>query len=200
MKLFIATGNAHKVGELTKILTEQVPDLLVLGASELGGMPHVDEIANNFEGNALLKAQALHALAPEDSWILADDSGLAVDTLHGAPGILSARYAGPNATDADNRTKLLTDLAGVPESKRHARFVCFLVLLGPDGNEHTFTGTCEGIIALEEQGTGGFGYDPIFRPAGHDDTFGILPPETKNIISHRARALAALVKFLGCRE
>ena len=199
MKLFIATGNTHKVGELTKVLTEQVPDLLVLGASELGGMPHVDETADNFEGNALLKAQALYALAPKNSWVLADDSGLAVDTLHTAPGILSARYAGPNATDADNHTKLLTDLAGVPESKRHARFVCFLVLLGPDGNEHTFTGTCEGIIALEEQGTGGFGYDPIFRPVGHDDTFGLLPPETKNTISHRARALAALVKFLGCR-
>ena len=197
MKLYIATANAHKVEELRTLLAEALPNLQVLSGDKLGGMPHVDETATTFEGNALLKAEALHALAPEGSWTLADDSGLAIDALNGAPGIFSARHAGPDATDADNRRKILAELEGVPEQRRRARFICALVLLGPSAQQHTFTGTCEGNITLEEQGSGGFGYDPLFKPTGYGETFGVLPSETKHALSHRGRAITELASFLA---
>ena len=200
MKLYIATSNKHKVTELRALLTEALPEIEIHGADSLGGMPFVNETAKTFEGNALLKAEALHSLATDKFWTLADDSGLEVDALNGAPGIFSARYAGPDANDGDNRTKLLKELSGVPKQLRQARFVCALALICPDQEISSFTGTCEGYITLKPEGVGGFGYDPVFKPDGHEHTFGILPPEVKHAISHRARALNALAEFFRGRS
>jgi XTP/dITP diphosphohydrolase len=200
MNLYIATNNAHKVGELKDLLKNKLPDIQVKGANKFGGMPEVEESAGTFKGNALLKARALHQLVDEGSWTLADDSGLVVDALNGDPGIYSARFAGLNATDDDNRKKLLKSMEGIPSPMRQARFICILALLGPGDQEHAFPGACEGSISLEERGSDGFGYDPIFIPEGHKNTFGILPSDLKNSISHRARAFEQLVRFLNQRK
>lgn len=195
MNLYIATGNAHKVGELCKMLSSHVPEIQVLGAQELGGMPEVVEDQSTFEGNALLKARALFQISNGNP-VLADDSGLCVDALAGAPGIYSARYAGEKATDADNRLKLLQALESTPKEERSAYFTCVLAYIDAKGKEHTFSGTCPGQITYVEEGTGGFGYDPIFQPDGFDQTFGTLPSETKNNLSHRAKALEHFIWFL----
>lgn len=195
MKLYIATGNPHKVGELSKILSSEVPEIQVFGAQELGGMPVVVEDQSTFEGNALLKARALLKVA-HGSPVLADDSGLCVDALEGAPGIYSARYAGEKASDADNRQKLLEALDATPAGQRSAHFACVLAYIDSEGQEHTFSGTCPGQITFIEEGSGGFGYDPIFKPAGFDQTFGTLSSETKNQLSHRAKALLEFIRYL----
>lgn len=195
MKLYIATGNAHKVGELRKILTAQLPEVQVLGAEELGGMPTVVEDQPTFEGNALLKARALFQIS-HGSPVLADDSGLCVDVLEGAPGIYSARYAGENASNEENRQKLLHALEATPLDQRAAHFACVLAYIDSEGQEHTFAGTCPGQITFAEEGTGGFGYDPIFQPDGFDQTFGTLSSEIKNQLSHRAKALEKFIRFL----
>lgn len=200
--LYLATGNAHKLDELQQILGT-IPGLTVLGADALGGMPQVEENAPDFVGNARLKAQALlprlaaqHTPAKDHrTYILADDSGLAVDALDGAPGVKSARYAGNKATAADNNTKLLEALASTPPTRRSARFVCVFVLLTPD-SEHTFRGECPGRIALLPSGRGGFGYDPLFIPDGHTRSFADLGEDIKNQISHRAHASRALRQHL----
>jgi len=193
MKLFLATGNAHKVEEFQRLFA--TADLPVAVHPAPGGMPSVDETAENFEGNALLKAEALREKLGPDSWVLADDSGLEVAALGGAPGVRSARYAGESATDADNRRKLLEALAGVPELERAARFVCVLALLGPDVSR-IFEGVCMGRIVAEEAGTEGFGYDPLFVPEGFGETFAEMPSEQKNQLSHRGCAMEELVLWL----
>ncbi len=190
--VYLATANAHKAGELEEILRTAGLDIHVCSARELGGMPDVEETAPDFEGNARLKAQALRPLAPQGAWVLADDSGLEVDALGGAPGVHSSRYAGPGASDADRNAKLLGALAGVPDAKRTARFRCCVVVLRGDGREFVFNGRCEGRISVSPAGCGGFGYDPLFVPEGYDRSFAELPGEVKNRISHRARALQAL--------
>ena len=194
MKLHLATGNVHKVKELARLFADAGLEVEVASAAEVGGMPEVDENAVTFEGNALLKAEALKKQVP-DGWVLADDSGLEVDALEGKPGVFSARYAGPGATDEDNRKKVIASLEGVPESRRGGRFICALVLLGP-GQQQVFRGECEGNLIVEEKGEGGFGYDPIFRPDGKDETFGEMSPEEKNQLSHRARAMTKLVDWI----
>lgn len=195
MDLFIATGNAHKVEELQTLLSSGRPDIQVHSAKALGGMPHVVEDEDTFEGNALLKARALRKISNGQP-VLADDSGLCVDALKGAPGIYSARFAGPDASDADNRKKLLEALEDIAEDKRAAHFACVLAYIDSSGKEHTFAGKCHGEITLAEHGKGGFGYDPVFRPGGFQETFGSLPADTKNRLSHRAKALQALLGFL----
>lgn len=196
MDLYIATGNAHKVEELQALLSANLPDIQVHSAKALGGMPPVVEDQDTFQGNALLKARALWKVSKGQP-VLADDSGLCVDALDGAPGIFSARFAGPGASDADNRAKLLKELAEILERGRKAYFSCVLAYIDANGDEHSFSGECHGAITLEEEGAGGFGYDPIFRPEGFQETFGTLPPETKNCLSHRARALQEFVRFLS---
>jgi non-canonical purine NTP pyrophosphatase (RdgB/HAM1 family) len=195
MDLFIATGNTHKVEELQTLLSVHLPDVRVHSALALGGMPPVVEDADTFKGNSLLKARALWGMSGGQA-VLADDSGLCVDALAGAPGIFSARYAGDNATDGENRAKLLESLANVPVGGRAAHFSCVLAFIDANGKEHTFSGECPGEITLAEEGSGGFGYDPVFRPEGFEETFGTLSPETKNRLSHRAIALADFVRFL----
>lgn len=196
LRLLLATGNAHKAEEFARMFREVGLPCEVLTAAAAGGMPPVAETAGTFAGNARLKAEALRRRAPADCWVLADDSGLSVDALGGAPGVDSAVYAGPGATDAANRAKLLSALAGVPPARRSARFTCHLVLLGPAGEDMEFTGRCEGSVLEAERGEGGFGYDSLFAPRGGDRTFAELPAPVKDELSHRARAFAALAAWL----
>jgi XTP/dITP diphosphohydrolase len=195
-RLILATGNAHKAEEFARMFTQAGLPCEVASARSVGGMPKVEEITGTFSGNARLKANALKVHAPPGTWVLADDSGLSCDALDGAPGVDSAIYAGPQATDADNRAKLLSALAGVPSARRTARFTCHLVLLGPQLEEAEFTGHCEGAILETERGSGGFGYDNLFVPAGYTQTFGELPAKTKDDLSHRAKAFAAMATWL----
>jgi len=196
MKLFLATGNAHKVRELRELVEDTalgspIPNLEIHSADALGGMPPVVEDTGTFEGNARKKARALAALLPPfssdepDAWALADDSGLCVDALGGAPGVESAYYAGPQADSAENFAKLVADMRGVPPDQRGAHYVCVLVLCAADGREHVFRGECQGTLAVEPRGQGGFGYDPLFIPHGFDQTFGELPASVKRTHSHR---------------
>jgi XTP/dITP diphosphohydrolase len=156
-------------------------------------MPDVEESGDSFEENALLKARAL--TASSGCWALADDSGLEVDALGGAPGIRSARFAGDNASDGDNVTRLLDLLRAVPPPRR-SRFRCVLALAGPDGQSLTADGTLEGEIARQPQGDGGFGYDPVFFLSHLNRTVAELGLEEKQKISHRARAAGNLLRRL----
>ncbi|MBE7035430.1 MAG: RdgB/HAM1 family non-canonical purine NTP pyrophosphatase [Ruminococcaceae bacterium] len=189
-RLLVATGNQGKLREIKAILT----DYEVLGAKEMGLPFDVEETGVNFSENAFIKANALRALT--DCAVLADDSGLCVDVLGGAPGIYSARYAGENATDEDNVEKLLTALQDTPDENRTARFVSSVCLITEDGDVLYGEGLCEGLILREPKGNGGFGYDPVFYSLDFNESFGILTPEQKNAVSHRKRALEDLKKQL----
>ena len=189
IELLAATRNRHKTQEIQQILGPEfrIHDLLA--------HPEVSEIhetGTSFEENAKIKALAVSSQLP--GFVIADDSGLEVDALNGAPGIHSARYGGKNATDSDKIDKVLRKLTRVDgaEGERRARFRC-VVALARNGNLlATFEGTAEGRIANEPRGRSGFGYDPIFVPAESEQTFGELPAEAKNAISHRAKAIRAL--------
>ncbi|MEM8868501.1 MAG: RdgB/HAM1 family non-canonical purine NTP pyrophosphatase [Verrucomicrobiota bacterium] len=194
-QLVIASGNAHKVEEFGDLLAGL--GFSVVSAKAFGGMPDVVEDGETFEANAEIKARALRQQVPDEVWVLADDSGLEVDYLDGAPGIYSARYAGADADDAANRVKLLQALDGVEVSERSARFRCVLCVLKPDGERLFFDGSCDGCIASSEQGDMGFGYDSIFIPAGHERTFGQLGDAVKRVLSHRAKAVSAFRGFFA---
>jgi XTP/dITP diphosphohydrolase len=195
--IYLATGNAHKVEEIAAMLAGA--PVRVASAAEVGGMPAVDETGSTFAENARLKAAALVPQLPAGAWALADDSGLVVDILGGAPGILSARYAGPDATDDENNRRLMDELAMVPPARRSARFICCFVLLNAEGREYIFSGECPGRIINTRRGIGGFGYDPLFVPDGHEDTFAELGADVKNRLSHRARAVQSLLEWLSAR-
>jgi XTP/dITP diphosphohydrolase len=204
--ILIATRNAHKVQEIRQILGG---DIEFLTLRDFPDAPEVIEDADTFEGNARKKASELArwlATQPvatsRDIFVMADDSGLEVDALNGAPGVHSARFAAGdktkgNSSDAENNAKLLRLLRGVPLEKRSARFRCVIALVGirDSTNVQTFAGTCEGQIQLEAHGGHGFGYDPLFIPTGFSKTFAELGDAEKNKISHRARALAKLAKM-----
>ncbi|MCF6311330.1 MAG: RdgB/HAM1 family non-canonical purine NTP pyrophosphatase [Verrucomicrobiales bacterium] len=193
--LIVATHNQHKTEEIAAMLGEHFAPITDLTQQpNRDDHPAPEETGKTFEANALIKALDASARFP-DATILADDSGLEVDALAGAPGVYSARYAGENASDADNRKKLLTVLDG--NTQRSARFRCVLILVKNGKVLTTCDGTCEGRIATAESGDGGFGYDPLFIPEGYDESFGILPAETKNQLSHRGRALAKLKTALS---
>jgi XTP/dITP diphosphohydrolase len=202
MNLFLATANRHKIEELTAILRASGVAAEVSAPSVLGGMPPVDEDGATFEANARKKALALAEKIPgsiagiSSAWAVADDSGLCVDALDGAPGVISARFAGAGASDAANTGKLLELLEQVAAPKRSAAFRCCIVAASPDGRTFAFEGRCPGRIINAPRGAGGFGYDPVFVPEGHDRTFAELPAEIKNRISHRARALEQFVAWL----
>lgn len=198
--IVLATGNAHKAEEFNRLAAAfSLPEIRFVSAKEAlpEGMPHVVEDSGTFVGNARLKALALRERVPADCFVLADDSGLCVDALGGAPGVETAYYAGPRATAEENRGKLLAALNGVPAEKRGAHFVCLLLLIAPDGAETVFEGKCFGGIAEKEAGTGGFGYDPIFTPRGFDRTFAELDGATKDRLSHRGNAFAALARHFS---
>jgi len=196
--LIVATGNAHKVTEFDRLLEGCGFELC--SASVCGGMPDVVEDGDSFAANARIKAIALRALAPPEAWVVSDDSGLEVDALEGAPGIFSARYAGQGATDRANLEKLLIELADLPPMQRSARFRCVLCLIDPHGEEHFFEGECKGCIAMEPSGTEGFGYDPVFIPAGHSESFGELGDSVKSRLSHRAAAVQKMREGLEAFE
>ena len=195
-RLVLATHNAHKVGELRAILAPVLPGLdpeSVVGARDVGA-PEPVEDGVTFVENALIKARALAAFTGLPA--VADNSGLSVDVLGGAPGIFSARWAGRHGDDAANLALLLAQLADIAEPHRAARFVCAAALVTPDGFEHVETGTLEGVRATEPRGTGGFGYDPILVPTGETRSCAELTPQEKNAISHRGTAFRALVPTL----
>ncbi|GEA81304.1 RdgB/HAM1 family non-canonical purine NTP pyrophosphatase [Cellulomonas uda] len=196
-RLVLATHNAHKVGELRAILAPVLPGLAadaVVGARDVGA-PEPVEDGVTFEQNALLKARALAAFTGLPA--VADDSGLAVDVLGGAPGIFSARWAGRHGDDAANLELLLAQLADIRDPHRGARFVCAAALVTPDGFEHVETGALVGTLALAPRGAGGFGYDPALVPLGESRTCAELSAQEKNAISHRGQAFRALAPVVA---
>lgn len=190
--VLVSTRNAHKLVEIRQILG---PSFELLDLSSVPALGEVEEIGTTFEENAALKALA--ASAHFGGWVLADDSGLEVDALGGAPGVRSARFSGEGATDVTNRALLLEKLATVPADQRSARFRCVIALARGGEVLAQFSGAVEGAIILSEKGEGGFGYDPLFVPEGFGETFAELGAETKNRLSHRGRALAALKSWPG---
>jgi XTP/dITP diphosphohydrolase len=194
IKLLVATNNPGKVREFHELLAG-LPAKITFPRQE-GLILDVVESGQTFEENACIKAVA-YARA-SGLLTLADDSGLEVDALDGAPGVRSARYAGPEAGDADRYRKLLAALGGVPSGRRSARFRCVVALAQSDGSVHTADGVCEGEIGLEPRGEHGFGYDPVFVVTGFEgQTMAELPPDIKNQISHRARAVLAVRPVLA---
>jgi XTP/dITP diphosphohydrolase len=191
MKLLVATGNRHKFSEISALLKSARLVLISLG--ELGEVPLVVEDGDTFEANAIKKAVTLARFS--GLWTMADDSGLEVDALGGEPGVWSARYAGEPSNDAANNDKLLRKLMGVLD--RRARFRCAIAVSDPNGKARTVSGACEGSVRNQLQGTGGFGYDPLFVPCGHELTFAEIPADVKNGLSHRAQALDRAVQEWG---
>lgn len=193
--LILATHNAHKVAEFQRIIGRELADVTV---GPYDG-PEPVEDGTSFSENALIKARA--AAAHTGRIAMADDSGISVDILGGAPGIFSARWSGHGATDAANVALLLDQLADIHDQHRAASFVCHIALVVPEGMpgagfEHVSVGVWPGRLAREPRGENGFGYDPVFVPEGYDLSSAELPPETKNAISHRARAFEDLIPTL----
>lgn len=189
-RLILATRNAGKITELHAILADAGLDLELVGADAYPEIPDVKETGVTFAENALLKA---HALAQATGLpAVADDSGLCVDVLNGAPGIFSARWSGTHGDDKANLDLLLAQLSDIAEEHRGAHFACAAALALPDGTERVVEGRLEGTLRHAPVGTNGFGYDPILQPAGHDVTCAELTPAEKNAISHRGQAFRAL--------
>lgn len=192
MRMILATKNKGKIKELQALVQDMSIELLSL--EDIPDMPDVSEDGYSFQENALKKACTIAKHTGITA--IADDSGLEVDALNGAPGIHSARYAGEKATDQENIQKLLNALNGLSLNKRTARFRCSIAVCTPQGRYITAEGTCEGVIALEARGSHGFGYDPIFLLPDKNCTMAELEPSIKNLISHRAMALAKLKDIL----
>lgn len=191
----VATGNAHKVVEIEAILREVLPDVRFIALGELGEFPNPVEDGDSFVANALIKARA--AFEQTGFMAIADDSGLVVDALDGAPGIYSARYAGEHGNDEANNNKLLSELTFVDDDKRSAHFHSSVVFIKKDGTVVVGEGICPGKIGYAPQGTNGFGYDPLFLPDAVEGlTMAQLTPEQKNSISHRFYALKDLASQL----
>ena len=195
MTFIIATQNRKKCAELERILTPLGIDVLTPAAAGIT-LDDVEETGSTFLENAKLKAVA--AMKRSGLPAIADDSGLVVDALGGAPGVYSARYAGENASDGDRIKKLLFEMKDVPAGARQAHFVCALCCVFPDGEDVTVQERCEGVIAFAPQGAGGFGYDPVFLMGG-GSSFAQLSDEQKDAVSHRGRALRALERNLKHR-
>jgi XTP/dITP diphosphohydrolase len=192
MKIVFATHNAHKVSEVQAVLGSEYQ---LVTATEAGITEEIPETQPTIEGNALQKARYVYEHTGLNCF--ADDTGLEVEALNGAPGVYSARYAGEHVSYADNNVLLLKNLAGCENRKARFRTVIALIV---DGKEYLFEGRVEGTIATEPHGEGGFGYDPLFVPEGSQLTFAEMSSEAKNKISHRGRAVAKLVAFLHGKE
>lgn len=191
--VWLATSNAGKLRDFQRLFAGSGVELVLADAA--GVDVDVEETGKTFEENALIKAR--HAAGATNLPVLADDSGLAVEALDGAPGVYSARYAGPRCDDHANNVKLIETLAGIED--RRAAFVCVLALVLPDGTEVLSYGRCEGLVIDEERGANGFGYDSVFFRPDLGFTFGEVSPEEKNAHSHRAAAVEALLADLGRR-
>jgi XTP/dITP diphosphohydrolase len=193
MELVIASRNVHKIREFRSIL-KKMGNFDLLSLIDFPQYTPPPESGSSFEENAIIKAE--HAAIALKRWVIADDSGLIVPALQGAPGVHSRRYAGENATDKENRQKLLKEMSLIPESGRQAYFECWIALASPDGIKKTTKGVSEGMILEEERGSVGFGYDSLFVKHGYGKTFSELEEETKNRISHRRKALDKLLPIL----
>lgn len=195
MEIVVATRNRKKIEEIERILEGLPVRLLML--DDFPDCPNVEETEDTFRGNALLKAKAVSSCTGLAA--IADDSGLEVDALGGAPGVFSARYAGQEASDKENVGKLLREMQSVPDDRRTARFICVIALAVPGRGETFFEGRVEGGIGLTPAGRWGFGYDPVFYPEGLKKTFAEMAPSEKDSMSHRARALEQLKNHLISR-
>ena len=195
MKIVLASRNRHKIAELQSMLRAYIPDVELLSLDAVGLTGEIEENGATFEENALIKATA----AAQSGLIgIGDDSGLTVEALGGAPGIYSARYAGMHGDDAANRELLLRNLTGVTD--RRGAFVCAIACVFPDGSEPIVTvGRCDGEILLKEEGSGGFGYDSLFRYEEYDRSFAAVTQEQKDAVSHRARAVRAFAEQFAAR-
>lgn len=193
--LLIGSGNRDKAAELEGLLQGTAWEVKTL--RDFPPVAEPEETETTFEGNALLKARYYGAAFKVAC--VADDSGIEVDALDGAPGVYSARYAGENCTYDDNNRKLLDALKDVPLAKRRARFVCCAAFVDEDGTEHIELGTVEGIVAPAARGSNGFGYDPVFIPSGFEQTFGELNPLVKSSVSHRGEAFSKMSAWLAER-
>ncbi|MFD2257314.1 RdgB/HAM1 family non-canonical purine NTP pyrophosphatase [Luteolibacter algae] len=185
-RLILATRNAHKTEEIRQILGHRFE---ITDVRSFPGLPEIEETGSTFVENARLKALGISSLM--GGWVLADDSGLEVDALDGAPGVWSSSFGGEEGNHAKNNQRLIEEMSGV--DGRTARFQCTLVLAKDGKEQGVFSGSVEGTIGRELSGSGGFGYDPLFIPAGHTQTLAQLGPTIKNTLSHRARALKAMV-------
>ena len=193
-EILIATKNSNKTKELKELLSNS--NVLLRDLNEIPNISEVLETGKTFTENAVLKAQS-YALQMK-MWSLADDSGLEVEALNGAPGVFSARYAGESATDEERIDKLLREIDETFDDQRRARFICAIAVSDAQGEiKFIAEGICNGIIAVKPSGTNGFGYDPVFIPDGFTQTFGELSGEIKQKISHRARAIAKIIRYLG---
>jgi XTP/dITP diphosphohydrolase len=194
-RLVLATGNQHKLAELTRILEAGRVDVELAGLGAFPGAPEVAETGATFDENALLKARAIAEFTGLPA--VADDSGLCVDALNGMPGVLSARWSGGHGDDEANLRLVLAQLSDVPDERRGAHFACAAALVLPSGKEHVSEGTVYGRLIREPRGTNGFGYDPIFVPDGSQLTTAQMDPAAKDAISHRGKALRALAPVIA---
>jgi XTP/dITP diphosphohydrolase len=191
-RVVLATRNAHKIEELSTMLTG-LP-VVVLSFADFPGLPEVVEDGETLAANAVKKAEAVAAFTGLPS--LADDTGLEVKALEGAPGVHSARYAGENATGAANNAKLLAELAGISGGDRAAAFRCVIALAVPGDGTRTVEGATDGVILEAPRGAGGFGYDPLFLPDGHARTYAEMAAGEKNTVSHRGKAIKSASALL----
>ena len=193
-ELVLATRNAGKIAEVQRLISAHAPHIKIRSVAEFN-LDDVEETGSTFEENALLKAETIARQTGLPS--LADDSGIAIDALGGAPGVYSARWAGTHGDDAANIEKVLRELKEVPDHERGAQFVCVIALALPDGRSITVRGEIEGVVRHEPVGEYGFGYDPIFQPLGFTVTTAQMDPETKDSISHRGKALREIAPKIG---
>jgi len=193
--IWVASFNKGKLKEFSKLLEEL--SFEVKSASEFKFYTPPKETGQTFLDNAAIKAEAFKPLVGADDWVIGEDSGLLVDALGGLPGVYSARYAGPKASDVQNNDKLLKMIAFKQTDNRKAHYHCQIVALGPNGARIEVSGDCHGDITLAPKGCGGFGYDPIFKPEGFDKAAGELTPREKRSVSHRAKACAELLKQMS---
>ncbi len=198
MRLLIASGNAKKVVELRRLVTQAGLTLEVVGLDDVPAYDEPVENGDTFEANALIKARVGAAVTGLPT--LADDSGIEVDVLNRMPGVRSARWAGPGASDTDNLELLLRQISDVEPARRRGRFVCAMALVHPDGTEEVLRRTMEGVVVDAPRGSNGFGYDPVFVTDGHDVTNAELSPDEKDAVSHRGQAVRAMLPLLAKLE
>lgn len=197
MKIVLASRNKKKIGEVLTLLREQggaLADIEVLSLDDIGMADEIEETGKTFRENALIKASVPASLGYIG---VADDSGLSVDALGGAPGVYSARYAGEPCDDEKNNQKLLAELENTNDEERTAQYVCAMACVFPDGRQFTVEGSCKGLLLREYRGDGGFGYDPLFYFPGYQKTFAEISGEMKNRVSHRGKAMKDFCKRLA---
>jgi XTP/dITP diphosphohydrolase len=193
-ELVLATRNKGKIAEVQRLISLHAPQITLRSVSEFN-LDDVEETGTTFEENALLKAETIARQTGLPA--LADDSGIAIDALDGAPGVYSARWSGVHGDDAANVAKVLLELSDVPDEDRGAQFVCVIALAHPDGRSIIVRGEVEGVVRRDPIGNHGFGYDPIFQPDGYAITTAQMDPETKDAISHRGKALREIASKIG---